>query len=127
MPMALGDCGEATRGPNNSGSSINVAFSVDKAFIRALASFQAGKTDEAERAFKELLREAPGHVAGLNLLGILLTQLGRFEEAERTPRVKLRPPTRMLDRTGIAARFYVIYSSTWLISDRESIVAFPIV
>jgi predicted Zn-dependent protease len=60
-----------------------VNSSVDKTFQHAVASLQAGKAKDAERLFKELLNTQPRHVAGLNLLGILLTKLGRFEEAER--------------------------------------------
>ena len=54
----------------------------DKTFQHALAALQVGKTTDAERLFKKLLSTEPKHVAGLNLFGILLTNLGRFEEAE---------------------------------------------
>ena len=59
-----------------------VAPSQDETFRYALAALQAGKANDAERLFKELLNVDPKHVAGLNLLGILLIKLGRFEEAE---------------------------------------------
>jgi protein O-GlcNAc transferase len=59
-----------------------VAPSQDETFRRALAALQAGKATGAERLFKELLSVDPKHVAGLNLLGISLTKLGRLEEAE---------------------------------------------
>jgi Flp pilus assembly protein TadD len=49
-------------------------------FRYALAALQAGKANDAERLFKELLSVDPKHVAGLNLLGILLTKLGRLRK-----------------------------------------------
>jgi protein O-GlcNAc transferase len=71
-------------------SSIIVAYSVDQTFRRALAALQAGKPDDAERSFKKLLREDPKHVPALNLLSILLTRIGRFEEAEHYVRLALK-------------------------------------
>jgi predicted O-linked N-acetylglucosamine transferase (SPINDLY family) len=62
---------------------------VDETFRQALTLFQAGKTKEAEQAFKKLLRKQPRHVAGLNLLAVLLTQLGRYGEAERYAKLAL--------------------------------------
>ena len=56
--------------------------SVEKLLANAVASLQAGNAHDAERSLKELLAAQPRHVAGLNLLGIVLTQLGRFDEAE---------------------------------------------
>src|SRR5258705_9291478 len=55
----------------------------DDLFRQALASVQAGKAIEAEHLFNNLLRLDPRHVGGLNVFSILLTQLGRFGEAER--------------------------------------------
>ena len=54
----------------------------DDIFQRAMAALQAGKTGEAELAFAALLKAQPKHVGALNLLGIVLMQQGRFEEAE---------------------------------------------
>jgi len=50
----------------------------------AIGAFQAGRLDEAERQFRQLLAQAPQHLAGLNLLGMVLTGAGKFAEAERT-------------------------------------------
>jgi protein O-GlcNAc transferase len=61
----------------------------NETFHRALASLQAGKINDAERLFKEVLRAKPKHVAALNLLSIIMTRLGRFEEAERYVRLAL--------------------------------------
>jgi len=47
-----------------------------------LAALQAGNIKDAERSLKVVLRTQPRHVAALNLLGIVLTRLGRFAEAE---------------------------------------------
>ena len=67
-----------------------MASSVNETFGHALAAFQAGKVHDAERLFKKFLRVHPRHVAGLNLLSILLTQLGKFKEAEHYVRLALK-------------------------------------
>jgi protein O-GlcNAc transferase len=54
----------------------------DNEFQRALAALQAGNVKEAENLFKATLRKQPRHVGALNLLGIVLTKLGRFADAE---------------------------------------------
>ena len=59
-----------------------MASSPDRLFRRALTSLQAGALTDAEHQFKELLDDDPRHVAGLNLIAVLLTRLGRFDEAE---------------------------------------------
>ena len=43
--------------------------------------------DDAERHFKKVLRHQPNHVAALNLLSVILSQLKRYSEAE--PYIKL--------------------------------------
>jgi predicted O-linked N-acetylglucosamine transferase (SPINDLY family) len=60
-----------------------VTSSADETFRRAFASLQAGNAANAERLFRKLLAAQPRHVAGLNLFGILLIELGRLDEAER--------------------------------------------
>ena len=54
----------------------------DNNFKEAIAFFQVGRFDDAERRFKEALRHQPKHVAALNLLAVLLTHLKRYAEAE---------------------------------------------
>jgi len=49
-----------------------------------------GNLAEAEQLYKKVLRAQPGHLGALNLLGILLTQAGRNDEAERTIHAALR-------------------------------------
>jgi len=51
-------------------------------FRRGLSALQAGRLEDAERAFKADLRGQPKHAAALNLLGVVLTQRGKFAEAE---------------------------------------------
>jgi len=57
-------------------------MSASDVFRHALAALRKGKLSEAERLFKRLVTVEPKHVAGLNLLAVLLTKAGRFEEAE---------------------------------------------
>lgn len=52
------------------------------AFRGALALLQTGKVREAEKLFKALVTAEPKHIAGLNVLGILLVKAGKFAEAE---------------------------------------------
>ena len=54
----------------------------EDSFREAIASLQAGKLNDAERHFKEVLRQQPMHPAALNLLSVLLTRLERYPEAE---------------------------------------------
>ena len=54
----------------------------DEFFRQAISAMQAGKIDIAEHAFKLTLEKRPEHTGALNLLGILLTGMGRFTEAE---------------------------------------------
>ena len=60
---------------------------INNNFKQAIALFQSGKLDDAERRFKEVLRDQPKHVAALNLLSVLLTHLKRYTEAE--PYIKM--------------------------------------
>jgi protein O-GlcNAc transferase len=62
----------------------------DDLFRRASASFQMGQLDEAERLYKKVLRAQPNHLGALNLLGVILTHLGRDAEAERMIAAALR-------------------------------------
>ena len=50
---------------------------------------QTGKVQLAERLFKQVLQSQPKHVPTLNLLSVLLTRSGRFDEAERYVRLAL--------------------------------------
>jgi len=67
-----------------------MAPSIEQAFGRAFTSFRAGNLNEAERGFKEVLRQDPRHVAALNLLGIVLTHMKKYQEAESYLRLALK-------------------------------------
>jgi predicted O-linked N-acetylglucosamine transferase (SPINDLY family) len=58
-------------------------ISVDDTFRRALASLQANNVTEAERLFRAILTQQPRHIAGLNLLSVLLIHRQEFGEAEQ--------------------------------------------
>jgi predicted O-linked N-acetylglucosamine transferase (SPINDLY family) len=57
-------------------------MSESETFLHALSALRIGRAAEAERLFKELLKAEPRHVAGLNLLAVLMTKAERFVEAE---------------------------------------------
>ncbi|QQR68562.1 MAG: glycosyltransferase family protein [Alphaproteobacteria bacterium] len=52
-----------------------------KPFDRALALHQSGQLDAAERLYREILQTEPLHAHALHLLGVLLLQRGRHNEA----------------------------------------------
>jgi protein O-GlcNAc transferase len=60
-----------------------MTISGDDSFRQAIASFETGKLNDAERHFKEVLQRQPMHLGALNLLSVLLTRLERYPEAER--------------------------------------------
>lgn len=51
-------------------------------FQRALAAFQQGRLDDAERPLRQLLRKEPRHPGGLNVLAVVLTAQKKYREAE---------------------------------------------
>ena len=59
-----------------------MATSIDEFFGRAMESFRTGNLGDAAQNFKEVLRQDPRHPAALNLLGIVLTHVRKYEEAE---------------------------------------------
>jgi Flp pilus assembly protein TadD len=66
--------------PMSRASSTNSVINRD--FESALAALQAGKLGDAVGLFNAVLSVEPKHVGTLNLMGVVLTQLGRFTEAE---------------------------------------------
>lgn len=60
-------------------------------FGDAMAAFRSGNVKLAERLFKQILRIDKRNVPALNLLAIVLIELGRYEEAEKyiTAAIKL--------------------------------------
>jgi predicted TPR repeat methyltransferase len=55
----------------------------DDGLERAVAASKAGHFSDAEHLFKKLLLRHPAHVRALYQFGILLAQVGRYQEAER--------------------------------------------
>jgi len=55
----------------------------DSVLERAIASSKAAHFSDAERLFRIFLLRQPKHVRALNEFGILLVQIGKYEEAER--------------------------------------------
>src|SRR4051812_43246811 len=50
-------------------------------FEQGLALHRAGRLDQAEAAYRQVLRADPGNFAGLHMLGYLKAQQGRYEDA----------------------------------------------
>ena len=59
-----------------------------------MSALQAGNLKDAEHLLKAVLRAQPRHIAALNVLGIVLTQLRQFDEAETYLRRALRENAR---------------------------------
>jgi len=51
-------------------------------FRQAVSAMRAGDISGAERAFRHTLHLQPHHIGALNLIAVVLTTQGRFEEAE---------------------------------------------
>ena len=56
-------------------------MSFDLFFQNAVALHQAGKLDEAEQSYRQLLEIAPEHTDLLHLLGMIALQKGAFDSA----------------------------------------------
>ena len=54
---------------------------LDAALQQAILHHQAGRLDEAERAYRRILKERPSHPATNNALGIALKDQGKLDEA----------------------------------------------
>src|SRR5215472_14128704 len=54
---------------------------VDELLRRASALHRAGRLQDAERVYAEVLAAQPNHLGALNLRGALLAQTGKYEEA----------------------------------------------
>ncbi|SDK04351.1 MULTISPECIES: tetratricopeptide repeat protein [Bradyrhizobium] len=61
----------------------------EKAFRRGLAAFQSGSLDEAEKVFRRLLREHPGHPHIVGILGTVLAAAKKYGDAEPLLRAAL--------------------------------------
>jgi len=67
-----------------------MSSSADEMFRQAVSAMQAGNIDLAQGSFGRVLQLQPRHIGALNLLTVLLTALGRFEEAEHYVRLALK-------------------------------------
>jgi predicted O-linked N-acetylglucosamine transferase (SPINDLY family) len=56
-------------------------FTAEKAFQMALGHHQAGRLPEAERIYRQVLAQAPGHAPAMHYLGVIAHQAGRNDEA----------------------------------------------
>ena len=65
----------------------------------ALAAHRAGRLDQAEPLYRDLLAAEPDHAEGLHLLGVLLHQTGRHQPAADLI-------ARALDRDGANADYH---------------------
>ena len=59
-----------------------MAAASEKAFRRGLSAFQSGDLNEAEKIFRRLLRENPGHPQIVGILGTVLAAARKYGEAE---------------------------------------------
>jgi predicted O-linked N-acetylglucosamine transferase (SPINDLY family) len=69
---------------------VPVARTEDDTIQRAVATLRAGDVHAAEQLFKQVLRKQPKNAAALNLLGVVLTYLGKFAEAEKHLQLAVR-------------------------------------
>ena len=63
---------------------------IEEQFNRGLSALQAGRLDEAERAFRKVLQRDPRNFGTLNLLGVALMHGGKFPEAEQCLKTALK-------------------------------------
>ena len=57
-------------------------LNIEQEMKTALAVFKNGKSQEAERLYRKILKKQPNYLAVNHNLGLLLQTLGRFDEAE---------------------------------------------
>jgi len=77
-------------------------------FSVAVGHHQAGRLDEAERLYREILAAAPDHVDSLHLLGVVASQRGRHAEAialiGRAIALRPQPAAEFHSNIGLAHR-----------------------
>src|ERR1700712_6087177 len=64
------------------GGNSNLSATSENAFRRGLSAFQSGNLSEAEKIFKKLLRDHPGHPSVVGILGSVLAAAKKYGEAE---------------------------------------------
>src|SRR6185295_9726691 len=73
--------------------SHNMSNPIEQSIDDALACHRAGRVQEAERLYRDVLRQVPHHPPALHLLGAIAAQSGRTELAIQLMRrsVELSP------------------------------------
>jgi len=61
---------------------VGAGSSLAEVFQRGLADHQAGRLQEAETAYRQVLAVQPAHAGALHLLGLIAHHAGRFDAAE---------------------------------------------
>ncbi len=56
-------------------------LTIQQAFAQALQHHQAGRLQEAEQLYRQILAQQPGHADALHLLGVIAAQVGRHDTA----------------------------------------------
>jgi tetratricopeptide (TPR) repeat protein len=79
-------CGSGKRYKECHGSLANETSAVDALVRRSLAAHQQGRLDEAEAAYREILRAEPGNAVATHYLGLAAWQRGDVAGAERMMR-----------------------------------------
>src|SRR5258708_37605787 len=54
---------------------------MDAKLMEAIAAFQAGRPDQAEKLFRDIVRRRPNDVDARRMIGFLCNQMGRHAEA----------------------------------------------
>ena len=80
--------------------SFNTAGLTQAAFAEALAHHHAGRLNEAERLYQQILRSNPNHSDSLHLLGVIAHQIGRND-------IAIELIGKAISVTGDSAAYYV--------------------
>jgi len=82
-------CGSGKRYKECHGRLGGAGPGLDATIQRALAAHQQGRIDEAERGYREVLAQEPGHAIATHYLGLAAWQRGNPEEGERQMRASI--------------------------------------
>jgi tetratricopeptide (TPR) repeat protein len=97
---------------------------MSNALIETALSYQrAGRFDEAERLYGEILRGSPRHVEALYLLGSLCFQRGNYQDALRRFDQVLQINPQLVERSRLRAPCFPVWAGTpkrWRLTTRPS-------
>jgi Tfp pilus assembly protein PilF len=82
-------CGSGKRYKECHGRLGEASPGLDVVIQRALAAHQQGRIDEAERGYREVLAQDPGHAIATHYLGLAAWQRGNLAEGERQMRASI--------------------------------------